>query len=120
MGRIHGHVGKGVMQQLQRIAPDFARMIVEFPYADIYSRQGLDPQQRQIATIASLVTQGNSPVELRAHIQGALNVGLTQQQVIEVIMQMAVYAGFPAAVNALLVAGELFDELENAASPQEG
>ncbi len=100
------------MDALGDIAPDFARLIVEFPYGDIYSRPGLSPKQRQIATIASLVTLGNAPTELKAHIQGSLNVGCTRDEIVEVIMQMAVYAGFPAAVNALLVAKAVFAELD--------
>ncbi len=112
LASIHGHVGEGVMQTLQDIAPDFARMIVEFPYGDVYARGVLTPRERQIATIASLTTQGNAGKELKAHIQGALNVGCTRQEVIEILMQMAVYAGFPAALNGIMVAKELFDELD--------
>ncbi|MBD1873305.1 carboxymuconolactone decarboxylase family protein [Nodosilinea sp. FACHB-131] len=111
LSRIHGHIGQGVMDALGDIAPDFAQFIIEFPYGDIYSREGLSPKERQIATIAALVTLGNAPTELKAHIQGALNVGCSQAEVVEVIMQMAVYAGFPAAVNALLVAKDVFTEL---------
>jgi 4-carboxymuconolactone decarboxylase len=112
LSRIHGHIGEGVMQALGDIAPDFAQLIIEFPYGDIYARPGLSPKERQIATIASLVTLGNAPTELKAHLQGALNVGCTQAEIVEVIMQMAVYAGFPAAVNALLVAKAVFAELD--------
>ncbi len=112
LSRIHGHIGEGVMAALGDIAPDFAQFIIEFPYGDIYSREGLSPKERQIATIASLVTLGTAPTELKAHIQGALNVGCTRPEIVEVIMQMAVYAGFPAAVNALLIAKEVFAELE--------
>jgi 4-carboxymuconolactone decarboxylase len=112
LSRIHGHIGEGVMAALGDIAPDFAQFIIEFPYGDIYSREGLSPKERQIATIASLVTLGTAPTELKAHIQGALNVGCTRPEIVEVIMQMAVYAGFPAAVNSLLVAKEVFAELD--------
>jgi 4-carboxymuconolactone decarboxylase len=112
LARIHGHIGEGVMATLKDIAPDFARFIIEFPYGDIYSRGVLSPKERQIATIASLTTLGNAPTELKAHIQGSLNVGCTRQEIVEVIIQMAVYAGFPAAVNALLVAKEVFAELD--------
>ncbi|MBD1918660.1 MULTISPECIES: carboxymuconolactone decarboxylase family protein [Cyanophyceae] len=112
LARIHGHIGEGVMNALGDIAPDFARFIIEFPYGDIYSREGLSPKERQIATIASLVTLGNAPTELRAHIQGSLNVGCTRDEIVEIIMQMAVYAGFPAAVNALLIAKDVFSELD--------
>ncbi|HEY9879178.1 MAG TPA: carboxymuconolactone decarboxylase family protein [Leptolyngbyaceae cyanobacterium] len=112
LSRIHGHIGEGVMNELKDIAPDFARFIIEFPYGDIYSRGILSPKERQVATIASIVTLGNAPTELRAHIQGGLNVGCSRQEIVEIIMQMAVYAGFPAALNALLVAKEVFAELE--------
>ncbi|HSM84344.1 MAG TPA: carboxymuconolactone decarboxylase family protein [Nodosilinea sp.] len=116
LARIHGHIGEGVMAALGDIAPDFAQLIVEFPYGDIYSRAGLSPKERQIATLAALVTLGNAPTELKAHIQGSLRVGCTREEIVEVMMQMAVYAGFPAAVNGLLVAKEVFAELDQ--SPQ--
>lgn len=112
LSSIHGHIGEGVMAKLEDIAPDFARLIIEFPYGDIYARGILSPKERQIATIASLTTLGNAPTELRAHIQGAINVGCTKQEIVEVIMQMAVYAGFPAALNAIFVAKEVFAELD--------
>lgn len=112
LARIHGHIGEGVMKALGDVAPDFARFIIEFPYGDIYSREGLSPKERQIATIASLVTLGNAPTELKAHIQGALNAGCTREEIVEIIMQMAIYAGFPASVNSLLVAKDVFTELD--------
>ena len=112
LSKIHGHIGESVMDALKAISPDFARMIIEFPYGDIYSRGVLSPKERQIATIASLVTLGNATTELKAHIQGALNVGCSRQEIVEVIIQMAVYAGFPAAVNAILVAKDVFVESE--------
>lgn len=120
LSNIHGHIGEGVMAALGDIAPDFARLIIEFPYGDIYSRPGLSPKERQIATIASLVTLGNAPTELKAHLQGSVNVGCTREELVEVIMQMAVYAGFPAALNALLVAKDVFAELDrqSPANPQ--
>jgi len=110
--RIHGHIGEGVMNALKDIAPDLGRFVIEFPYGDIYSRGVLSPKERQIATIASLTTLGHAPSELKAHIQGALNVGCTRQEVVEVIMQMAVYAGFPAAINGVLAAKAVFEELD--------
>lgn len=118
LSSIHGHLGEGVMETLKDIAPDLARFIIEFPYGDIYSREVLSPKERQIATIASLTTLGNAPAILKAHIQGALNIGCTRQEIVEVIIQMAVYAGFPAAVNAILVAKEVFAELDKTKQPE--
>lgn len=118
LSRIHDRVGESVVAQLADIAPDFARHLVEFPFGDVYSRPGLDLRSRQIATIAALVTLGHAERELKWHIRGGLNVGLSRDEIVEVITQMAIYAGFPAAVNALLVAKETFDEIAAAAEEE--
>jgi 4-carboxymuconolactone decarboxylase len=109
---IDGEAGERVIDSLKDISPDFARYIIEFPFGDIYSRTGLDLKSREIATVAALVTMGNALSQLKVHINGALNVGCSQTEVIEVIIQMAVYAGFPAALNGLSAAKEVFDERE--------
>jgi 4-carboxymuconolactone decarboxylase len=102
--------GERVIEALKDIAPDLARYIIEFPFGDIYSRPGLDLKTREIATVAALTALGNAAPQLKVHIHGALNVGCTRQEVIEVIIQMAVYAGFPAALNGIFVAKEVFEE----------
>ncbi len=94
------------------IAPDFIRLGIEFPYGDVLSRPGLDLKLRQIATVAALTALGNAQPQLKFHIQGALNVGCTRQEIIELITQMSVYAGFPKAANAMVVAREVFQELD--------
>ena len=95
---------------LKSICPDMARLVVEFPYGDIYSRPGLDMRTRELITIASLTTLGYPQDQLKAHVHNALNVGCTKEEIIEAIMQMAVYAGFPAALNGLFAAKEVFEE----------
>ena len=105
---INGANGKRIMRMLKDISPDMARFVIEFPYGDIYSRPGLDLKTRELITIASLVTLGFASIELKAHIRNALNAGCTQEEIVETIMQMCVYAGFPAALNALFIAGEVF------------
>ncbi|MBD3700746.1 carboxymuconolactone decarboxylase family protein [Klebsiella pneumoniae] len=86
--------------------PDFARYLIEFPFGDIYAGgRGLDLRSREIATIAALTALGNAEPQLKVHIAAGLNVGLTQEEITEAIMQMAVYAGFPAALNGLFAAG---------------
>lgn len=107
-------VGK-IIAGLQDIAPDFATYLIEFPFGDIYSRPGLDLRSRQIATVAALTALGTAPAQLRVHIHGALNVGCTRAEIVEVIMQMAVYAGFPAALNGLAAAKEVFARREQSA-----
>lgn len=112
---IDGKAGEKVIDSLKDIAPDFARYLIEFPFGDIYSRPQLDLKSREIAVVAALTAMGNAAPQLKVHIHGALNVGCSEQEVLEVIMQMAVYAGFPAALNGLTAAKEVFAEREDAA-----
>jgi 4-carboxymuconolactone decarboxylase len=106
---ITGASGAAVIDGLRDIAPDFADWIVDFSYGDVMARPGLDHRSRQLATVAALTALGNAQPQLRVHIQGALNVGCRPQEIIEVILQMAVFAGFPASVNALTVAREVLN-----------
>ena len=108
LSRIDGRAGEKVVASLADIAPDFARYVIEFPFGDIYSRPGLGLRDREIATIAALTALGNAAPQLKVHIEAGLNVGLSRDEIVEIIMQMAVYAGFPAAVNGLFAAKEVF------------
>ncbi len=110
--KIHPEASKALMENLKDIAPDLGRFVVEFPYGDVYERPGLDLKSREIATIAALTAIGDTKPELKDHIKGALNVGCNRQEVIEVIIQMAVYAGFPRAINGINTAKEVFNEID--------
>ena len=107
LGEITGTTGESVVESLRDLSPDLADWIVDFSYGDVMARPGLDRRSRQLATIAALTATGHAP-QLKVHIRGALNVGCTRQEIIEVILQMTVYAGFPAAINALNVARDAF------------
>ena len=111
---IDGDAGKNVMESLKDIAPDLGRYIIEFPFGDVYSRPGLDLKSREIATVAALAALGNARPQLKVHIHGALNVGCTREEIIEIMIQMAVYAGFPAALNGVFAAKEVFAERDAA------
>ena len=107
---IYGEAGKNFVASLQDIAPDLGRYVVEFAFGDIHCRPGLDLKSREIATVAALTALGTAGPQLRAHLHAALNVGCTRQAIIEIIMQMAIYAGFPAALNGIQAAREVFSE----------
>lgn len=111
---IDGMAGERVLASLADIAPDFAKYLIEFPFGDIYSRPQLDLKAREIAVVAALTALGNASPQLKVHIHGALNVGCTREEVVEIIMQMSIYAGFPAALNGLFAAKEVFAEREPA------
>lgn len=109
---IDGKAGENVIESLKDIAPDLAKYTIEFPFGDIYSRPGLDLKSREIATVAALTALGNATPQLKVHINAALNVGCSKEEVVEIIIQMAVYAGFPAALNGMFAAKEVFQERE--------
>jgi 4-carboxymuconolactone decarboxylase len=108
LAEITGATGESVIESMRDLAPDLADWIVDFSYGDVMSRPGLDRRTRQLATIAALAALGHCAPQLKVHITGALNVGCTRQEIVEVILQMCVFAGFPAAINALNVAREAF------------
>jgi 4-carboxymuconolactone decarboxylase len=107
---IDGEAGERVIESLKDVAPDLGRYTIEFSFGDVYSRPGLDLKSREIATVAALTALGNAQPQLKVHIHGALNVGCTREEVVEIIIQMAVYAGFPAALNGIFAAKDVFKE----------
>ncbi|MBZ8139960.1 carboxymuconolactone decarboxylase [Rubrivivax gelatinosus] len=110
LAAVDGPAGLAVVEQLAAAFPAFARYLVEFPFGDIYARDGLGLRERELATVAALCALGHALPQLRVHVHAALHVGCKPHEVVEVIMQMAVYAGFPAALNGLAVARSVFEE----------
>jgi 4-carboxymuconolactone decarboxylase len=91
---------------------------MEFVFGDIYSRPALDLKQRQLAAISALAALGTCQPQLVVHINGALNVGCTEAEVIEVVLAVAIFAGFPAAINAMVIAKQVFaDRSKNPDEP---
>lgn len=99
--QLTGENAEYLTSRVAEIAPDFSRMTIEFPFGDLYARGTLGLREREIAAISALAVRGDSEAQLRVHVAAALNIGMTRQEVIEVLMQSAIYAGFPAALNAL-------------------
>ena len=90
-----------VKSGVAEVAPDFARMVIEFAFGDIYSRDALDLKSRELIAIAGLAVSGNAGPQLRVHVESAASAGITRAEIVEVLMQISLYAGFPAALNAL-------------------
>lgn len=109
---IDGEAGEKVIRSLADICPDLGKYIIEYPFGDIYQREGLDLKTRELVTVAALTALGHCQPQLNVHINGALNVGCTPQEIVEVILQMSVYAGFPAALNGMFAAKTVFSERE--------
>lgn len=99
-----------LVESLKDLAPELSDWIIDFAYGDVVGRPQLPLQTRELVTVGALTALGNAQPQLKAHIRGALNAGCTPREVLEVILQMAVYAGFPAALNGLTAAREVFAE----------
>lgn len=97
-------------QNFADIAPDLVRFSVEYAYGDLLSRPGLDLKSREIVTVAALTALGNAQPQLKFHIHGALNVGCTRQEIVEIITQLSAYVGFPVSINGMSAAKEVFQE----------
>ncbi|WP_163853240.1 carboxymuconolactone decarboxylase family protein [Paenibacillus elgii] len=100
---IEGEHGRAVLATLESIAPKLGENIVTLTFGEIYCRTALTLKQRQLVTIGSLTAQGNCDPQLNVHIHTAFNVGLTDDEIIEAILQSALYVGFPKALNAINV-----------------
>jgi 4-carboxymuconolactone decarboxylase len=101
-----------LVENFKKISPDFANYIVEFAYGDLYDRKGITDKSRELAAVANLVGQGNTGLPLKAHISGMLNVGWTKEEIIELIIFLIGYSGFPTAVEAIKIAQEVFESYE--------
>ncbi|GAB1802292.1 carboxymuconolactone decarboxylase family protein [Priestia megaterium] len=107
---VDGEGGKRVIESLKDIAPDIGKYVIEFAFGDIYTREGLNLQQKQLVTISALTTQGGCEPQLHVHINAALNVGLTPQEIVEAITHCIPYTGFPRVLNAIFIAKQVFTE----------
>ena len=107
---IDGIGGENVIQSLQDIAPDVGKYIIEFAFGDVYTRPELSMQEREMITITSLLTTGDCEPQLKVHINGSLNVGLSPEKIIETFIQCIPYTGFPKVLNAIYTAKKIFAE----------
>ena len=104
-----------IMKMLSFISPvsdDLKNYIIDYSFGDIYSRTGLDLKSKEIAVVAAMTALGNCTPQLKIHIAGALNTGSSAEEIVEVILQMCAYAGFPRCINAMISLKEVFEELK--------
>lgn len=97
-------------KHFDHFSPELVRFTIEYGYGDVYSRTNLDRKSRQIATIAALATLGNAPSQLKFHIKAGLTIGLSIDEIKEIMLLMTVYSGFPAAINGMNILKEAVEE----------
>ena len=102
-------VADNLIADYEEIAPDFTRYLIEFAFGEIYARAG-DLKQKELIAISSLATMGGCDKQLGTHVRGALNVGLTEAEIVEAVMTLIPYIGFPKALNAMAVLKHVMDK----------
>jgi 4-carboxymuconolactone decarboxylase len=110
--RLHGgHAGEAMVADMSNLCPPFAEMTIDWALGGVMARPGLDLLTRQFVLIASCVTLGYAEPQLRAHVEAALKIGASKQQIVEVILQLTFYAGGPAVRNSLVSVRDLLEEI---------
>jgi 4-carboxymuconolactone decarboxylase len=98
---------------LEQLDPELHRYIIDFVYSDIYAGEVLDPKTRALCTVAMLATLGQQ-LQLGVYVQAARRQGASEEEIREVLRQVAVYAGFPSAWNALVTMKAALERFEQA------
>jgi 4-carboxymuconolactone decarboxylase len=112
LAQIAPHQEEALRETYDPINPDITKYVIEFGYGDIYARGILPIRSRQVATIAALAAKGTAPSQLRFHIGGGLRAGLTEAEIVEIMILISIYAGFPAALNGILATREVASAMQ--------
>ena len=108
-------LGADYVDKSLREADDFTRemqeLVTQYCWGDVWNRPGLDRRMRSFLNLAML-TALNRPHEIKLHVRGALNNGVTREEIKEVFLQAAIYCGVPAALDSFRIAGEVFKEMD--------
>ena len=110
MNQLQSGLADSVISSLSKLDKDLPMLITDYAFGLVVGRPGLDLKYREMITVASLITLGNAAPQLKLHMRAALNVGVSQPELLEIVIQMAVYAGVPACMNALTVYREVIAE----------
>lgn len=107
---ILGDRAETIIQDISQISPDFANYVLEFGYADLYARSGLSDKHRELAAVACLIGQKNNSTPLKAHLNAMLLVGWSVPEIIEVLILLIGFVGFPSCLDALMTLKQLLTE----------
>ncbi|TRW95430.1 carboxymuconolactone decarboxylase [Paracoccus sp. M683] len=108
LGRLDPAAPHRVAANLDALSDDFLEIILGFSFADVVSRPGLDLRTREMLTVSALTAMGTAPAQLEFHMRAALHVGVTREEITEILLQIAVYAGVPACMNGIAAAKMAF------------
>lgn len=108
--KLTGDASGKVVKNIESFSPDFGKMMIEFGFGDVYGRTHFNLREQEIITLTSLISQGAGERQLKFHFNAALHVGLSKEDIIEIIMHCAAYAGFPKASVAIEVFQQVIEQ----------
>lgn len=108
LDRLDPQASSKVAARLDEMSNDFAELVLGFAFTDVLSRPGIDLRTREMLTVAALMAMGTAPEQLEFHIRAAMNVGVSRGEIVEILLQIAVYAGVPACMNGVGAARRVF------------
>lgn len=111
--RLEAGAPKRVKANLDAFAPETAELLLGYAFADIVSRTGMDLRTREMLTVAMLAAMGTAQGQLEFHVRAAIHTGVSREEIVEIVLQLSVYAGVPAAMNAIAAAKHAFEERSN-------
>ena len=109
--KIFGEKSEMIEKMLTELSPELGRVGIDFPFGEFYAKDDLlDLRTRELVTISTLVTQGTLP-QLKIHIFAALNIGCTEVEIEQTILQLIIYVGMPKVINAMKTFKEALAEM---------
>lgn len=102
-----------VRGNLDAFHKDTAELVLGYAFADIVGRDGIDLKTREMLTVAMLAAMGTAQGQLEFHMRAAMNTGVSREEIVEIVLQVSVYAGVPACMNAITAAKKAFEAAEN-------
>jgi len=108
LDRLEAGASGRVAANLDAVSEDLLEIVLGFAFDDVLSRPGIDLKTREMLTVAALTAKGTAPGQLEFHIRAAMNVGVSREEIVEILLQMAVYAGVPAFINGIAAAKKAF------------
>ncbi len=117
LGKLDARAPGPISESLDAISPDLLEIVFGFAFADVLDRPGLDLKTREMLTVAALTAMGTAPSQLEFHIRAALQVGVSREEIVEIILQMTAYAGVPAFMNGIAAAKKAFVDHDQSETP---
>ncbi|PHQ70189.1 MAG: carboxymuconolactone decarboxylase [Paracoccus sp.] len=109
LGRLEPGAPERVQRNLDVFHADAAQLVLGYAFADIVSREGIDLKTREMLTVAMLAAMGTAQGQLEFHIRAAMNTGVSREEIVEIVLQVSVYAGVPACMNAITATKKAFE-----------